>query len=434
MYSYTAPTVGGADPIGAYTFTGVSPVTFNGKAVVLSANPNVPSNYPVAGVQTAFQNAASGTVPMGGTSVSYQPYAKLMSMQQINVFGGGQQTIQTWLIVADGSVTTGRTAKEEVTATIETPAVPASLYAAFATNGGCGAMTFGGSATTDSYDSRTYNGVGGITAANGGLTSSNGSVGTNGNLGDSGNAVINGNLSTPRVGVGNCSAGNVDAVTSSGHATINGSVLQLPQAVALPTPAAPNPLPPTSNVTVDTSATCATLGLSPPTCVGAAGNLTITPNGSTVSLGNVTISAGANINFAGGNYSINSITFTGASTMSVVPNTGAVIMNVAGVGQTTAIDFTGGSFSNGSYNPAEFQIEYGGTGQVILTGNSTAAAMVYAPNAAGSLLGNNDFYGSIVTATLDVAGNAKIHYDRHLSSEFFTVGNTMMSGFSWKRF
>jgi hypothetical protein len=424
--SYTAPTPGGADDLNVYTFNGVSPVTWNNKAVVLSANPNVPSNYPIAAIQTAFQNAVSGTVPMGATSVAYQPYAKLMSMQQIQVYGGGQATIQTWLVVADGSVTTGRTAKVEVTATVETPIVPATLYAAFATNPGCGALTFGGSATTDSYSSSAPL-VGGSPA----LGNSGGNVGTNGNLGDSGHATINGNVSTPRVGVGNCSAGNVNAVTSSGNATINGNVLQLPQAQVMPAPPAPNPMPP--NAASDVS-TCVGLGItSPATCVSLLGNTTINPHGSTVVLGNISMNGGT-LTLATGNYMVNSISLGGNATVSIAPSTGAVIMNVAGVGQATPIDFTGGSFSNGSFNPALFQIDYAGTGQVILTGNTNAAAMVYAPNAAGTLLGNDDFYGSIVTSTLNVSGNAKIHYDTRLSSEFFLVGNTMMSGFSWKRF
>jgi hypothetical protein len=60
--------------------------------------------------------------------------------------------------------------------------------------------------------------------------------------------------------------------------------------------------------------------------------------------------------------------------------------------------------------------------------------MVYAPNASATLTGSTDFYGSIVTSTLAVTGNANIHYDRHLSSSFFAVGNPMMSSFSWKKF
>jgi hypothetical protein len=48
--------------------------------------------------------------------------------------------------------------------------------------------------------------------------------------------------------------------------------------------------------------------------------------------------------------------------------------------------------------------------------------------------GNNAFYGSIVGSTVVNTGNADIHYDRHLSGQFFVVGNGMMSAFSWKKY
>ena len=69
-----------------------------------------------------------------------------------------------------------------------------------------------------------------------------------------------------------------------------------------------------------------------------------------------------------------------------------------------------------------------------LTGGSHTVGMVYAPNAAIQTNGNADFYGSVVGATVNDTGGMKIHYDRHLSSEFFVVGNAMMSSFSWKKY
>ena len=44
--------------------------------------------------------------------------------------------------------------------------------------------------------------------------------------------------------------------------------------------------------------------------------------------------------------------------------------------------------------------------------------MVYSPNAAVSFNGGGDFYGSVVGATIDDTGGARIHYDRRLSAEF----------------
>lgn len=60
--------------------------------------------------------------------------------------------------------------------------------------------------------------------------------------------------------------------------------------------------------------------------------------------------------------------------------------------------------------------------------------MGHAPKAAVELQGNNAFSGSLVASTLNVTGNADIHYDRHLTQSFFTVGNAMMSSFSWKKY
>ena len=73
MYTYVAPTPGGADDLGSYTYTSVSPVSYNAKSVVLSANAAVTSNYPVAAVQTAYSNAAQGTLAAGGTTVTARP-------------------------------------------------------------------------------------------------------------------------------------------------------------------------------------------------------------------------------------------------------------------------------------------------------------------------------------------------------------------------
>ena len=241
LSSYTAPTPGGADPLSNYDMNAL-PVTYGGIPVVLSANSAVHSNYPVASVQTAFSNAVKGTLPAGGITVAYAPYATLLSMRQINVYGGGQATIQTWKITSDGSITAGRTAQVEVTAVLETQAVPAQMYAAFATSAGCGALDFMGNNTqTDSYDS-TAALVGGAPV----LSSSSGNLGTNGNLTEGGGATIKGTLSTPKVGVGSCSNGNVNALSSAGGATVTGGVVHLPQQVILPAPAAPYPLPPST--------------------------------------------------------------------------------------------------------------------------------------------------------------------------------------------
>ena len=215
LYTYVAPVTGGADPIANYNIT-VSPVRCTngcpnvGQPVVLSANAAVPSNYPNAAVQAAFLAAVAGTLPAGNTTVTYAPYATLLSMQQINVYGGGVQTLQTWQLTSTGSITVGKTAQVEVSAVLETPKIPAQMYAAFGTNPGCGSLNFHGNQTqTDSYDS------GALVGGNPVISNSGGNVGTNGNLDEAGGADIYGTLSSPRVGVGACSAGNVSALSTA---------------------------------------------------------------------------------------------------------------------------------------------------------------------------------------------------------------------------
>ena len=419
LYSYAAPITGGADPIANYNIN-VSPVTCTngcpgvGQPVVLSANAAKAWNYPSAAVQAAFLAAVQGSLPAGNTTVAYAPYATLLSMQQIDVYGGGVQTIQTWQITSTGTITAGKTAQVEVSATLETPKFPAQMYAAFGTAGGCGTLNFHGNNTqTDSYDSGA-----GLVGGNPALSNSGGNVGTNGNLTEGGGADIYGTLSSPRVGVGACSAGNVNALSSSGGATVNGhnppqpgDIVQLPQAVVLPPPTVPPGVPTTAYN----------------------GNGQILLNGASV--GDVTVNANSTLTLGApgvvSTINMNSLTINGNAELVIL---GTVILNIVGTGQTTPIDFTGGSVSNASFDPTTFQVMYAGDGNVKLNGGAHTTAMIYSPNAAVSFNGGGDFYGSVVGATIDDTGGARIHYDRRLSSQFYVVGNAMMSSFSWKKY
>jgi hypothetical protein len=434
LNGYTAVEPGTAgDPMANYDTT-VSPVnsTVNGLPVVLSASANVASNYPVAATITAFNNAAQGALTAGSTTVNYAAYATLLSMQQL---------------FSDGTIGGARTATVEVSSTLDSQVVPGIGYGTFATGDGCGSIQFTGNSSTQSYDSSSYNGVGGITAANGGLSASGGNVGTNGNMSDSGNATVNGNLYSPRTGVGTCHNGGTgiagDALTEGGHATLNGSVVQLPAPVAIPTPPLPAVLPPTTNVT---GASCAAMGLGPPACTSIAGNVTINLALGAVSIGNLTLTGGQNVTIIGNpaapslsNFNINSISMTGNSTLTIQAGT-YVKMDVAGMGPgnstlATPIDFTGGSVSSNSYDASHFQIQYAGTGTIKMTGNAGTSEVIYAPNAAVSLTGNTNFYGAIISNTLIDSGNNQILYDRNLTKSMYsTSGTPWLTSFSWKKY
>ena len=105
---YTVPG-GVSDPLSNYDRT-KSPVIClsgcpnNNQPVVLSATTAKASNYPAAAVQTAFNNAAKGTLTAADATMTYGAYATLIAMQVFDSYGGGQAVVQTWEITANGTL------------------------------------------------------------------------------------------------------------------------------------------------------------------------------------------------------------------------------------------------------------------------------------------------------------------------------------------
>jgi hypothetical protein len=361
-------------------------------------------------------------------------------MQSVTAYGAaGSSVIQTWQIVSDGTVPPSTAAIVEVSAALEREYADATTYAVFATGATCGAITMSGNAGTNSYDSSAA-----LVSGAPVLAGSGGNVGTNGNLTITGSVDAYGTLSTPRTGAGTCNNGAVDALTSTGSATVHSGVVQLPQSVSFPTPAGP----PTTNLTTATisssTPTCASAGITvtlPSLCTAAAGVVTVTTNGVAVSIGNLTMNGGT-LNIVGGTSSaatvnINSITLGGNAQLSIGSGT-SVTMNVGGKTSTgdlaVPVDLTGGADINASFDPSRLQILYAGTGEIKLTGGNTIAATIYAPAASADTHGNGKFYGSILSATFTDAGNTNFYYDRNLQKKFKTLGNYMMTSFSWKKY
>ncbi len=111
-----------------------------------------------------------------------------------------------------------------------------------------------------------------------------------------------------------------------------------------------------------------------------------------------------------------------------------IILNVAGTGSTPITMNGNSNINNYSLNPATFQILYAGTDQVTLNGGAAAAALLYAPNATVKFAGNSDFYGAVIANQITDMGGAAIHYDRRLQSEFYGLGNYMLSSFNWQKY
>ena len=428
LNTYASPTAASAtDPLGAYDTT-VSPVLWNGQEVILSSDPSVPSNYPVAAVRDAFQQNSVGSLTVSGAPVAYSARARLMSMSTVtDYYSGAPITLQRWEIVGVGRITGSGASVVEVEATVERQPMPVFSYAAFATFNGCNALSFAGGATTNSYDSGAL-GPGNTPVMSNPPTGGN--VGTNGNLdGNGGPTTINGTLSTPRSGVGNCTANNVTAATLSGWGTVEEGLVPLPQPVTLNTPADINP--PTSAVNFGAGSCPATA----PYCIKSGGAFYITPPTPTtiVQMGNIDMNGGAEVHLRPGTYEINSVKLTGKAKI-VVDNGGPVIIKVKGASVTTPIDLAGGGVSNPSMDPSKLQFIYGGTGEVKVVGGTDTAALIYAPNAEASIAGGADFYGSIVVNKITATGGSAINYDRRLQRMIMTAGSPTMTSFTWRTF
>mgnify|MGYP005810818015 CR=1 FL=1 len=403
---YTAP---GSSTFGStYTIT-TSPVKYGSDPVVLSSTGSG-SNYPSSTVVTNYTDAVHGTLTSGTDPVTYDAIATLVSMRAFILYGSATPvTIQTWKIVGRGTIGGAKPARIEVETILERQVQPVFSYAAFATDNGCGALTWYGNSRTDSYDSGALSGGNPVISATGG------NVGTNGNLNIYGNADIGGTLSTPRVGVGACSAGAVTAITGSLSA-IDG-LSELPQSVSYPLPDPPTPLSST-----------------PFAC-----NNSVLPPGA---YGDITCGANKTLHLTQGTYNINSITLNGQG--SIVVDSGPAILNVAGYATAGTFEavpsmadpivLQGGSTMNVTgYDPSMFQITYRGSHTVTMMGNSGFAGLLYAPNSTWVNGGTPDWYGAVIARTVRDYGAAKIHYDRRLSMDALAAGPWMIDSFSWKK-
>jgi hypothetical protein len=443
--AYEPPGTTGSDLLSAYVTTGTP--TYDGGVpcppvptspacpVYLSSDPAQASNYPDAAKVADFQSGSSGTLTAGTATLSYNASARLMSMRTFPSFGGGSTVIQTWLITGNGGIAGASTATVQVTSTLERQIVQATGFAAFATGAGCGSLNFSNNASTNSYDSANLTLSGGAPVLDPAGTLG-GDLGTNGNLSLANNATIRGSLSTPRTGTGACLSGSPSAATLSNNANLLGEIINLAQPVTYTTPVV-SPLPPTTNLTIGTGTTCGTvtpLLTLPALCTGTAGNLTISPNGATVLLGNVTLTNNASLRVEGGSYNLNSLNLSNNASL-ILSGTGNAVFNVQGAGTTNPINFSNNSiFANSSWDASRVQFIYPGTSPLAFANNSNFIGTIFAPNAPLNLANNGNFYGSVVGSAVTIANNGDLFYDRKLASGNTTVGNWMLSSFNWKKF
>jgi hypothetical protein len=77
------------------------------------------------------------------------------------------------------------------------------------------------------------------------------------------------------------------------------------------------------------------------------------------------------------------------------------------------VNLNGQGIVNPTLIPNNFQINYGGTGTMNISGQGSEYAIVDAPNAAVTVAGNGDFFGRVVGKTIDYGGNGKFHFDKN---------------------
>jgi hypothetical protein len=424
MNTYASPSAASAtDPFAAYDMSG-SPVRLiaNGNPVVLSSDPAVASNYPSQAIRDAFVANSVGSLNVNGAPVAYAARATLMSMSTVvDYFTQQPITIQTWRIEGLGRINGSGQSLVEVEATLERRPTPVFAYAAFATYDGCNAMSFAGGADTHSYDSANL----GL-----GISNTGGNVGTNGSLDGNGNTTqINGTLSTPRSGVGNCTSNNVTAATISGFATVEEGLVQLPQPITLPTP--PTPTAGATDYHFTSSSGCT----GAPFCAMISGKPTIVPptSSTVIPMHNVDLNGSSELHLRAGIYEVNSLELNGGA--KIVVDSGPVVIKIKGDSVATPLKLDGGGVSNPSLDPTKLQFVYAGTGNIKITGGADTAALVYAPNASGEFAGAvTNFYGAVVTKYVTSMGGFTLNYDRRLQNTVMTAGPPMMTAFSWKTF
>ena len=348
--------------------TATTPACWNGGAEVLLSTPT--GVTPAYTSCQQYQTCAS-TAPVITTPV-------LMVTALAITSNGSRQMVQAEAALNPPTVT-----------------VPAcginDAYGFFAYGGTCTTpgLIIGGNAFVDGFNSSL-----GTYAA----THSNalGDVGTNGGALEQGtSSTIGGNVYVPAVGTSNPPVPNQGCPGDDFSLTGNGTYGHLVQSSVLPVPTVSIP---TNNSTTDVSSGTITPGNYRNVSVGSHGSITLTAPG-TYNFDCLTAGSWGTINLSSSQAITINISGTGCATNPVSFGSHAAINNC-----TTTACTTMGKSSN-------IQINYNGTGSLSLNGGADMACIVNAPNAAVTINGGADFYGTIMASTIDDHGGTNLHFD-----------------------
>jgi Tfp pilus assembly protein PilX len=286
---------------------------------------------------------------------------------------------------------TGASTRKMVQAEVALDPTKPFPYGLYATGTACPSLTMTGNAITDSYSSAN-NGTYANTQSNTG-----GDVGANGGVSMTGNATVGGaigvqsTLPSPPGAPDPCIGpqGDYSASGNAGWVKLPGNGLQTVLPQTFPTPPDPTPLP--TAASADAGNYSKGLSLVPGT------------------YGAISLSGGT-LTLAPGNYNIYSLSTSGKANVIVSPP-GAVVLNFPS-GSATPLTMSGQSFASSDNIPNDFQINYGGTGKITLSGQSASYGIVDAPNASIDVSGQGDIFGRIIGKTLNWTGQGKFHFDR----------------------
>ena len=372
----TVPTGGGW----FNTTASVAPYALDYKWVRVTLKANNSTAYCVDG--TAYPCANANQVCWNGISEVVRP-STIATCQGMLPIANPVYMMTSLAVTNNGA---RRLVQQEVS---QTP-LTSFPFGVFATGTGCASLKLAGGAKTYSFNSATENPVSNPPSN---TSNSGGNVGSNGNVAVDGNGTaVQGTTGSAIGGIGNCNQGN--GISSTNGANY-GTASQIP-VQSLPAPPMPNPLPPTTNKTINKSQTLA---------AGSYGNINITGNAV------ITLPGGTPGNPA--IYTFNSFSLSSGATLVI---DGPVIINLAGVGQNNVFNLAGG-FSNTTFVPSNFMVNYGGTGNVSLSGGAGAYAVIDAPNASISFSGGSNFYGQAIGNTISDTGGTNIYYDSSLSTQ-----------------
>ena len=257
-------------------------------------------------------------------------------------------------------------------------------YGFFAYGGTCSnpGLVIAGNASVDGYNSS----LGSYAATH---QASLGDVGTNGGAVAQGSSTnIGGNIYVPNIGTGtppgpgSC-PGDDFSITGNPH---YGALVQSQVMTA-----------PVVNIPANSSTTDVTTGNPVP---GSYRNLNVSTHGT------VTLTAP-------GVYNFDCITAGSWGTITSSPASGKITINVSGTGcASSPISFgSHASISNPTLIAADMQINYPGSGAISVTGGPQMYCIINAPNAAVSLQGGSDFYGTIMASTINDQGGTNLHFD-----------------------